>query len=244
MGTAQAAGWKALQVALVCAVVAAAGYVVLLTVVGFAMQEPDIMMTIKNNSGRPLLVERLAEPRPGADRQSVLVRRRGAWEINRQCEHDRLVARDLQGAVVASRDSACGSDTWIISGQGLQTAPRYQGAPASADRIEVRLFFPADLPDQTLTAWWRALPATLERASAAGQPAGTSVHGPFLEDEALVLYLQGLDAATVVEFAQAQVLRPSPGRVYAYVSAPGKPAPQRGTAVPLEPVTVPTTTAR
>ena len=239
MGTTQTVGRKAPQVALIGAGVAIVGYVVLLVFVGLAMREPDRHMTVVNTSGRPLLIERAAEPLPGATRQSVLVWRRAGWEINRQCEQDRLVARDLQGAVVAGRDSACGSDTWTITEQGLPAAPRYQREPAPTDRIEVRLVLSNFEPTDPVVVWWRALPQTLEQAAAAGTAAGMSVHGPFLENDNLVLYLRGPDAATVLEFARTQVLRPSPGRVYAYVSAPGKPAPQTGTPVPLEPTTAP-----
>lgn len=238
MGTTQTVGRKALQVALIGAGVAIVGYLLLLVFIGLAMQEPDLHMTVANNSGRPLLIERAAEPLPGATRQSLLVWRRAGWEINRQCEQDRLMARDLQGAVVASRDSACGSDTWTITEHGLPAAPRYQRDPAPTDRIEARLVVSNFEPTDPVAVWWRALPRALEQAAAAGTAAGMSVHGPFLESDNLVLYLRP-DAATVLEFARTHVLRPSPGRVYAYVSAPGKPAPQTGTPVPLDPTSAP-----
>lgn len=239
MGTTQTVGRKVVQVALIGAGVAIVGYLVLLAFIGLAMQEPDIHMDVVNKSGRPLLIEQAAEPLPGATRQSMLVWRRAGWEINRQCEQDRLMARDLKGAVVASRDSACASDTWTITEQGLPAAPRYQREPAPTDRIEVRLVLSSFEPTDPVVVWWRALPRILEQAADAGTVAGMSVHGPFLENDKLVLYLRGPDAATVLEFARTQVLRPSPGRVHAYVSAQGEPAPRTGTPVPLEPTTAP-----
>lgn len=239
MGTTQTVGRKVVQVALIGAGVAIVGYLVLLAFIGLAMQEPDIHMDVVNKSGRPLLIEQAAEPLPGATRQSMLVWRRAGWEINRQCEQDRLMARDLKGAVVASRDSACASDTWTITEQGLPAAPRYQREPAPTDRIEVRLVLSSFEPTDPVVVWWRALPRILEQAADAGTAAGMSVHGPFLENDKLVLYLRGPDAATVLEFARTQVLRPSPGRVHAYVSARGEPAPRTGTPVPLEPTTAP-----
>jgi hypothetical protein len=96
--------------------------------------------------------------------------------------------------------------------------------------------------EDPVVTWWRALPQTLERAAAVGRQAGVSVHGPFLESQELTMFVRGPDAATVLEFARTHVLRPSPGRVYAYVGAPGEPAPRigTGTAVPVDPATGPT----
>jgi hypothetical protein len=68
-----------------------------------------------------------------------------------------------------------------------------------------------------------------------------TVHGPFVEDDELTMYVQGPSVSTVLEFTRAHVMRPSPGRVIAYVSAPGLPAPQTGTAVLLDATTPPTT---
>jgi len=71
-----------------------------------------------------------------------------------------------------------------------------------------------------------------------------TVHGPFVEDQDLTMYVRGPSPATVLEFASTYVLHPSPGRVYGYVSAPGEPAPQTGTSVLLDSTTRPTARSR
>ena len=70
------------------------------------------------------------------------------------------------------------------------------------------------------------------------------MHGPFVEGEDLTMYVRGPDAATVLEFARKQVLTPSPGKVYAYVTAPGQTAPQTSTPVVLDSTTTPGTPTR
>jgi hypothetical protein len=97
--------------------------------------------------------------------------------------------------------------------------------------VEVRLRLDSSGAEDSVVAWWRALPQTLERAAEVGATVGVTVHGPFLENEDLTMYVRGPDAATVRDFARTQVLRPSPGRVYAYVGAPGQLAPRTGAEI-------------
>ena len=136
-------GWgKALKVALVVIGLSIAGYLGLMVLVFHAMQEPYPFLDVHNESGRPLLIEQAdAVPSPGAAGLGALAwRTKEGWPAGTyDCEHENLVARDLQGVVVARRTGACQSDTWTITGEGLSTAPRYQRGSAPADYVEARL---------------------------------------------------------------------------------------------------------
>lgn len=248
MGLTRTAVGKALRVALVLVGVGVAGYLALMVWLFYSLQEPYPFLDVHNESGRPLLIERADfVPSPGAEVLSGVLAWRpkvGWYAGSYECDQTQLVARDLQGTVVARRTGACRSDTWTITGEGLSAAPRYQHEPVPSDLVEVRLLVGHYESEDPVVAWWRALPKTLERAGAAAPAAGVSVQGPFLESDQLVLYLRGRDAATVLEFSRTQVLRPSPGRVYAYVSAPGQPAPQTGTSQVLEPTAAPSASTR
>ena len=57
------------------------------------------------------------------------------------------------------------------------------------------------------------------------------------------MYVRGPDAATVRDLAWTPQLRPSPGRVYAYVGAPGQLAPHTGAEI-LVPTVAPSVTTR
>ncbi|KRF38340.1 hypothetical protein ASG96_18020 [Terrabacter sp. Soil810] len=247
MGATQTGWGKALKVALVVIGLSIAGYLGLMVLVLHAMQEPYPFLDVHNESGRPLLIEQAdAVSYRGTAELGVLAwRPQEGWPTGSyECEQEQLVARDLNGAVVARRAGACPSDSWTITAEDLSAAPRYQRASAPADHVEIRLVLDPYSSEAEVAAWWRALPRTLERAAAAGSATGVSVHGPFVEDRDLTLYVRGQDAATVLEFARTQVLRPSPGRVYAFVSAPGEPAPQTGTPVLLDATTTPSAPTR
>lgn len=248
MGRTQTAVDQALRVVLILIGVGVAGYLAMLVLLSFALQEPYPFLDVSNKSGRPLLIERVdIVSSPGVAKQGTLVwRSKGTWpaRANDTCEQDRLVARDLQGTVVARRTGACQSDTWTITAEGLSAAPRYQREPVPPDHVEARLVLGSYGTEDPVVAWWRALPHILERAAAGGPAAGVTVHGPFVQNQDLTVYLQGPDAATVLDFARTQVLQPSPGRVYAYVSAPGQPAPQTGMAEILEPTEAPSAATR
>lgn len=246
MGRTQTALGKALRVALIMLGVGVAGYFALMVLVFYSMQEPGPhTLNVHNASGRPVLIEREDTqrlPGPAGYSYSVVVWRNNAsWPAGGdQCEQNRLVARDLQGTVVSRRVGDCKSDTWTISGQGLSAAPRYQREPVPPDHVEVRLEVVPDQPADPVVAWWRVLPQTLGRAEAAGRQAGVNVYGPFLEGQELTMYLRGPDAATVLKFARTHVLRPSPGRAYAYVGPSGQPVSEKATPVPLGDTTRPT----
>ncbi|WP_344257074.1 hypothetical protein [Terrabacter carboxydivorans] len=122
----------------------------------------------------------------------------------------------------------------------MPPAPRYQREAVPPDQVEVRLVLYPYGKEEPAVRWWRELPQNLSRAAAVGPQAGVTVQGPFVESEQLTLYVRGPSDATVLEFARSQVLRPSPGRVYAFVSAPGQLAPQTGRAVLLDATTRPT----
>ncbi len=244
MASSPSVGQKVVQVVLVGALLFGVLYLLLITVVGYSMMEPDRYMTVKNESGRPLLIERTNKPFLGAPEQSMLAWGTTSWSINSTCEQDHLVARDLDGTPVASRDGACASDTWIITGQGLPPAPRYQPAPLTADRVEVRLVVPDTYPHEPTVAWWRALPRNLERAAVAGQTNDVRVQGPYVEKEDLVLYLQGPDAVTTLELARTHLISPSLRGVEASVSVPGRRTPAYGAPVTLEPTTAATSRRR
>jgi hypothetical protein len=247
MGRIQTAVDQALRGALILIGVGVAGYIAVLVLLSFALQEPYPFLDVSNKSGRPLLIERAdADISPGLKGLSVLAWRpkEGWYAGSHGCEQEQLVARDLQGTVVARRTGACRSDTWTITAEGLSAAPRYQREPVPTDHVEVRLVLDSYGTERPVVAWWRALPQTLERAKAGGPATGVAVHGPFLEDQDLTMYLRGPDATTVLDFARTHVLRPSPGRVYAYVSAPGQPAPRTGMAEILEPTAAPSAPTR
>ena len=247
MGATQSGWGKALKVALVVIGLSMAGYLGLMMLVVHAMQEPYPFLDVHNESGRPLLVERAdAVSSPGAEGRGVLVwNTNGGWPAgNYECDQEQLVARDLLGAVVARRTGACRSDTWTITGERLSLAPRYQRESVPDEQVEVRLVLAPGGGEAPVTAWWRALPQTLDRAAATGRAVGVSVHGPFVENEDLTMYVRGPDAATLLDFARTQVLHPSPGRVYAFVGAPGEPAPQTGTPVFLDSSPEPTASTR
>lgn len=247
MGRAQTVAGEVLRVALIVVGVGVTGYIALMVVLFYSLQEPYPFLDVRNESGRPLLVERADVVRsPGVEGSALLAWRtkEGWYGGGDGCEQQQLVARDLQGTVVARRTGACTSDTWTITGEGMSAAPRYQHEPAAPDDVEARLVLQSYGTEDSVTKWWRALPTTLERAAAEGREAGVSVHGPFVEGRDLTMYVRGADPATVLEFARTQVMRPSPGRVFAYVSAPGQPAPQTGTPVQLDATTAPTTGTR
>ena len=243
----QAAVDKALRVAVIVVGVAFAGYIASQALLFHALQEPYPFLDVQNESGRPLLIERADYvPSPGAADLSVLAWRAmsGWYAGSYACDQSQLVARDVQGSVVARRTGVCQGDTWTITSEGMSAAPRHQPGPAGTDLVEARLVLGTSDSSGPVVVWWRALPQTLQRAAAAGSAAGVSVHGPFLEGDDLTMYVRGPDAATVLEFARKQVLTPSPGRVYAYVTVPGRPAPPSSTPVVLEPTTVPATRTR
>lgn len=237
---------KALHVALVVVTGAVAGYLALIVFIfSSSVQETYPFLDVRNESGRPLLIERDGLIRSqGAGERGVLTwRGNEGWNANsRGCEQEHLLARDVQGTVVARHTGACRSDTWTITGEGLSAAPRYQREPLPPDAVEVRLVLDPQQAREPVIEWWRALPHTLERAAAAGRATGVSVHGPFVEDRDLTMYLRGPDADTVLGFARTQVLRPTPVTVDAYVSAPGQPATRTATPVVLSATTPPTTT--
>lgn len=234
---------KLVRAILVGALLSGVLYLILLTVALYKMGEPGPReLTVKNESGRPLLIERTNVPFPGAPEQSMLAWGTTGWSTNpATCEQDHLVARDLHGVAVASRDGACESDTWTITGQGLAPAPRYQPPAVPADRVEVRLVVPDSWPEEPTVAWWRALPRNLERAAVAGAAEDVSVSGPYVERKDLALYLRGPDAKTTLDFARAHLMRPSLEGVEAFVSMPGQRAPRFG--VPLDPTATPTSKA-
>jgi hypothetical protein len=238
----RAVAGKVLRAALIVMGVGVAGYVARMVLLFYKMPHPYPYLHVSNETGRPLLIERADRSTGGVWRDSHVWGTKGYWQAasSPECEQDQLVARDLQGAVVARREGACRSDTWTITAEGLSAAPRYQREPVPADRVEVLLRLDTLARQDRLVAWWRALPRTLEGAAAAGGAAGVSVHGPFVENESLTMYLRGPSAATVLEFARTQVLHPSPGAVYPYVGAPGQPAPQTGTSVFLDSTPQPT----
>lgn len=245
MGGTKAVAGKALRVVLIVIGVGVAGYVGLMLLLFYGLREPYPYLDVSNETGRPLLIERadtLNAP-GGAGWSSLVWGTKGYWQASgsQQCDRDQLVARDLQGTVVARREGACSSDNWTITADGLPPAPRYQREPVPPDQVEARLVLGSYGTEKPVATWWRELPQNLSRAAAAGPQAGVAVHGPFVENDKLTLYVRGPSAATVLEFARTQVLHPSPGVVHAYVSAPGKPAPQTGTSVLLDPTTRPTT---
>ncbi|KJK10597.1 hypothetical protein UB45_17655 [Terrabacter sp. 28] len=245
MGRTGAVVGKALRIALIVIGVGVAGYLALMILLFHSLQEPYPYLKVSNESGRPLLIEYAdSETPPGVvgRRGSLVWGTKGYWmaSSSHQCERDRLVARDLQGTVVARREGACSSDTWTITGEGLPPPPLEQRVPVGPDQVEVRLILGAHGTEDPVVAWWRELPQTLSRAGAGGLPSGVAVYGPFVENGQLTMYVQGPSAATVLEFARTGLLRPSPGRVVAYVSAPGQPAPQTGTSVLLEATSRPT----
>ena len=246
MGLSQTAGDRALGVALIVIGVGVAGYLAMLVLLSFAMQEPYPFLNVANKSGRPLLIEQAdVVSSPGWRSSRLVWRSSGIWPAGKgSCEQDRLVARDLTGTVVARRTGACRSDTWTITTEGLSAAPRYPRLPVPPGHVEVRLVLDSSGTEDSVVAWWRALPQTLEGAAARGAAVGVTVHGPFLENEELAMYVRGPDAGTVRDFARTQVLRPSPGRVYAYASSPGQPAPQTGVAELLVPTVAPSARAR
>ena len=239
----QAVAGKALRVALIVIGVGVVGYIALMGLLFYGLREPYPYLNVTNETGRPLLIERAdASSSPGeVGRGSLVWPTKGYWPASSyQCDRDQLVARDLQGTVVARREGACSSDNWTITGDGLPPAPRYQRGPVPPDHVEVRLVLGSYGTEEPVVMWWRELPQILSRASAADLRAGMTVHGPFVENDQLTMYVQGPSVSTVLEFARAHVLRPSPGRVIAYVSAPGMPAPQTGASVLLDATTRPT----
>jgi hypothetical protein len=234
MGRSQTAVDQVLRGALIVIGVGVAGYLAMLVLLSFAMQEPYPFLNVANKSGRPLLIEQVdVVSSPGWRSSRLVWGNSGIWPAvgNRSCEQDRLVARDLHGTVVARRTGACRSDTWTITNEGLSAAPRYPRLPVPPGHVEVRLVLDSSGTEDSVVAWWQALPQTLESAAAEGAAVGVTVHGPFLENEDLTMYVRGPDAATVRDFARTQVLRPSPGRVYAYVGAPGQLAPRTGAEI-------------
>jgi hypothetical protein len=244
MSGTQAVSGKALRVALIIIGVGVVGYLALMGLLFYGLREPYPYLNVTNETGRPLLIERADTPSsPGAaGRASLVWTTKGSWPArSHQCDRDQLVARDLQGTVVARREGACSSDNWTITGDSLPPAPRYQRGRVPPDHVEVRLVLDSYGTEESVVMWWRELPQILSRASAADPRAGMTVHGPFVENDQLTMYVQGPSASTVLEFARAHVLRPSPGSVIAYVSAPGMPAPQKGAPVLLDATTRPTT---
>ncbi|WP_076264039.1 hypothetical protein [Intrasporangium flavum] len=238
----QAAVDKALRVAVIVIGVAFAGYIALHVLLFHALQEPYPYLDVQNESGRPLLIERADfAPSPGGADLSVLAwHAMSGWPAGSyECDQSQLVARDVQGSVVARRTGVCQGDTWTITSEGMSAAPRYRPGPAGTDLVEARLVLVTSDSSGPVVVWWRALPQALQQAAATGSAAGVSVHGPFLEGDDLTLYVRGPDAATVLEFARTRVLTPSPGRVDAYITDPGRPAPTSPTPVVLESTTSP-----
>jgi hypothetical protein len=229
MDRSQAMVRTALRVAVLLIAAGAVGCVVLALVAFHSLQEPYPYFDVHNESGRPLLIEQVdtapAQATPGT---SLLAwRTKEGWPASGHgCEDNQLVARDLDGSVLARHTGDCGSDSWTISAEGLPAAPRYQPEPLTPERVEVRAVLDPYQDRASMAAWWRELPQALRRATAAGDTARVGVDGPFVEGGDLVMYLRGPDAATVLQFFEAQGLGPLPGRVYAYVGAPGQPAPR------------------
>ena len=148
--------------------VGVAGYLALMLLLFYSLQEPYPFLDVSNESGRPLLIEQAESvPSPGAHRLGVLTWRvKEGWPAGSdQCEQTPLVARDLHGTVVARRTGACRSDTWIITAEGLPPAPHYQREPVPSDLVEVRLVLDSYGTQSPVVAWWRALPQILERAA-------------------------------------------------------------------------------
>lgn len=245
MGRPDTAVSRALDVALIGATVVVAGLVGLIAFTFFSsVGERYPFLDVHNKSGRPLLIERADLVRsPGVEGPSLLAWRTTEWwsADSHGCEEELLEARDAQGTVVARRTGACSSDTWSITGDGLPAAPRYTRERTPSNTVEVRLVLDPQQQKGSAIAWWRALPQTLELAATAGSAAGVSVHGPYLEDDELTMYLRGPGAASVLAFARSHVLRPAPLTASAYVSAPGEPAPQTATPVVLTITTASTT---
>ena len=132
MGRSQNAVDQALRVALIVIGVGVAGYLAMLVLLSFAMQEPYPFLNVANKSGRPLLIEQAdVVSSPGWRSSRLVWGNSGIWPAAGKgaCEQDRLVARDLTGTVVARRTGACRSDTWTITTEGLSEAPRYRGCP-------------------------------------------------------------------------------------------------------------------
>ncbi|QIM21549.1 hypothetical protein G7075_11100 [Phycicoccus sp. HDW14] len=198
----------------------------------FAFREADRSMTIENTSGRVLLVERAADPARDSPLPVVLAVATEEWPVA-GCTDERLVARDLSGSVVASRDGVCAEDTWVVTGQGLPPAPEHSAGPVRADQVEVRLTVGAvfDLSDRTLE-WARALPAALERTRAAARASGATVEGPFLEAHRITFYLRGPDPAGLLDLARDDLLRPAPDEATAWGG------PRRGAAPTTGPPSV------
>src|SRR6478752_10780853 len=114
MGLSQTAVDRALGVALIVIGVGVAGYLAMLVLLSFAMQEPYPFLNVANKSGRPLLIEQAdVVSSPGWRSSRLVWGNSGNWPAAGKgaCEQDRLVARDLTGTVVARRTGACRSDT-------------------------------------------------------------------------------------------------------------------------------------
>ena len=101
----QAVAGKALRVALIIIGVGIVGYLALMGLLFYGLREPYPYLNVTNETGRPLLIERADTPSAPsqAGRGSLVWGTKGVWQSSgtNQCDRDQLVARDLQGSVVA-----------------------------------------------------------------------------------------------------------------------------------------------
>ncbi|TQM62511.1 hypothetical protein FBY41_2545 [Humibacillus xanthopallidus] len=101
----QAVAGRALRVALIIIGVGVVGYIALMGLLFYGLREPYPYLNVTNETGRPLLIERADTPTsPGeVGRGSLVWPTEGYWPASSyQCDRDQLVARDLQGTVVAA----------------------------------------------------------------------------------------------------------------------------------------------